>query len=443
MGNLASNSVGRVFDGTAPLVDSITPITTGPTNADLVSFTVKFDESVQGFNAAADLVVSHTGTAHSGVSISGGPSTYSVDISGITGNGSFTLAVNTASDVEDLAGNALATSLTSAAVTIDNTPPGVIIGAPTGSPVNSSGTAVYPITVTAASSVNLTSGNVSINHSGTAGGSISILNGTTSTPSVEVTGVTGDGSYTINIAAGIASDAAANTSLSAGPGAAVTVDNTLPVLASLGVTPPLATLGQIVSIAFTASESLSANPFVSVNGHAAMYASNVGLNYSYLYTVQGTDPEGPATIVLSGVDLAGNAGGSSLGGGELIIDSTAPVFSNVVVDPAEASAGTLVAISFTSSEAITDDPIVTVNGNPATRTAKAAFAYEYTVLPTDPIGPATIEVSGLDLAGNAGMASSNVALVIVPNAPSVPLPAWPLGVLLAAVGAAMLGRRAR
>jgi len=41
---------------------------------------------------------------------------------------------------------------------------------------------------------------------------------------------------------------------------------------------------------------------------------------------------------------------------------------------------------------------VTVNGNPATRYGTSQYTYVYSVLPTDPIGIAHIEVSGTDRA---------------------------------------------
>ncbi|MCP4594162.1 MAG: exo-alpha-sialidase, partial [bacterium] len=109
-----------------PTADTITPSTTGPTNADSIDFTVEFSENVVFFDDAADVVVTHTGTAHTGVSIAGGPSTYTVTVEGITGDGSFTLAVDTGSDVQNLAGDPLDSSVTSAAVAIDNTGPNAI-----------------------------------------------------------------------------------------------------------------------------------------------------------------------------------------------------------------------------------------------------------------------------------------------------------------------------
>ncbi|MBI1317327.1 MAG: hypothetical protein GC168_00070 [Candidatus Hydrogenedens sp.] len=438
------------IDTTPPNATSITPLTGSPTNATTVSLTVTFDEEVQNFDGAGDVVVGHTGTAHTGVSISGGPSVYTVDVTGVSGDGSFTLAVNTGSDVEDLAGNALASSVTSAAVVIDNTVPTVSIGAPAGSPVNSGATASFPITVTGSSSVNLASGNVTITHSGTAGGSVTIVNGTTASPAVEVTGVTGDGSYTIGIAAGIATDAATNTSLVAGPSAAVAVDNTAPGV-SIGapVGSPVNSGGTATyPVTVTGSDSVSlVSGNVTIN-HSGTAGGSVtvldGTTTSPAVEVTGVTGDGSYTIGIAAGIAADAATNTSLAAGPssaVTVDNTAPVFSNVVSTPAEAGANDTVTITFDSTEAIPGDPEVTVNGNPATIGAKAAFTYSYTVPPTDPIGPATIAISGMDSAGNANMLSNSTALTIVPAAPELPVAAWPLGLALAAAGGLALRRR--
>jgi hypothetical protein len=165
--------------------------------------------------------------------------------------------------------------------------------------------------------INLSSANVIINHNGTSGGRVVVEDRVTVMPKVQVSGVTGDGSYTISIAAGIATDAVGNVSLAAGPSS-----------------------------------------------------------------------------------------------GAVSVDNTPPVFTNLVANPSEASEGDTVSIGFDSSEPIAGDPNVTVNGNPATRTAKADFAFEYTVLAGDALGAATIEISGVDGAGNVGTLSDGTSLTI-------------------------------
>lgn len=229
-------------DTTPPTVVDITPATAGPTNSDSVDFTVTFDEDVLGFDGVGDLVLAHSGTANTGATIAGGPTVYTVTITGLVGDGSFTLAVDTGSDVVDLSGNALATSLTSEAVVIDMMP---------------------------------------------------------------------------------------------------------------------------------------------------------------------------------------------------------PAFSLVVAVPSQAKEGESIAITFDSSEPTVGDPVVTVNGNPATRTAKASLTYSYTVLPSDPLGPATISISGTDNAGNVGTLASGSAFTVVAQAvpTQMPLASWPLFVGLGLAASAALRRR--
>ena len=106
----------------APTATQITPSTTGPTTATHIEFAVKFSENVVNFNNSNDVTITHSGTANSGVNITGAGSSYTVDVTGISGTGSFTLKVNTASDVQNTTGVALSSSVTSAAVTIGEAP---------------------------------------------------------------------------------------------------------------------------------------------------------------------------------------------------------------------------------------------------------------------------------------------------------------------------------
>ena len=105
-----------------PTADTIVPDTTGPTTSSTVTFFVTFSEDVMSFNDASDVLISETDTVtHTDVGIVGGPRIYTVEIAGVTGDGTMTLAVNTASDVQDAAGNRLASSVTSSPVTIGTT----------------------------------------------------------------------------------------------------------------------------------------------------------------------------------------------------------------------------------------------------------------------------------------------------------------------------------
>lgn len=123
-------SVGTTIPALAivtPTADSIVPNTVGPTNANTVSFIVDFSLPVINFNDASDVILSHSGTASTTVAITNLSAgiQYRVDIGGITGDGTFTLAANTGSDVSTAGLLPLTSSVTSAPVAIDNTSPSV------------------------------------------------------------------------------------------------------------------------------------------------------------------------------------------------------------------------------------------------------------------------------------------------------------------------------
>jgi hypothetical protein len=204
--DLASNplvssvtSAAVVIDNTAPTADTITPTTLGPTNVSSISFTVNFSESVQGFNAESDLVISHSGTSHTGATVAGSGANYTVTVNGIAGDGSFTLAVSTGSDVQDPATNALASSVTSAAVAIDNTAPTAdSITASTAGPVEFVDTVNFTV-VFSENVVQFDSiSDIVIYHSGTFGGN-AIITGGPSTYNVAVSNVGGNGTYTLSV----------------------------------------------------------------------------------------------------------------------------------------------------------------------------------------------------------------------------------------------------
>jgi hypothetical protein len=86
-------------------VISITSLPMGQTNPTSVDFTVTFNRDVLNFNAESDLIITHFGTSHTGTLITGGPQSFTVSVIGIAGEGSFSLAIDTNSDVQSIAGN--------------------------------------------------------------------------------------------------------------------------------------------------------------------------------------------------------------------------------------------------------------------------------------------------------------------------------------------------
>ncbi len=150
------------------------------------------------------------------------------------------------------------------------------------------------------------------------------------------------------------------------------------------------------------------------------------------------------TLTVSGVqDAVGNPIYPDPDSVSLVGKGTAPVFSDLSVEPSTASAGDIVFISFMVSEPLEGAPDVTVNGNPAVESVGATegYGFEYEVQEDDVLGMATIVLSGVDLAGNVGTLSNNDLLEIV-VATGLPLPWWPwTASLLLALGLVFLWRR--
>ncbi|MEN6520470.1 MAG: hypothetical protein ABFD46_04880 [Armatimonadota bacterium] len=90
----------------------------------------------------------------------------------------------------------------------------------------------------------------------------------------------------------------------------IPADRTAPAFTDIAANPTTIKYGdssrQTTTITFTASEELKENPAVTVNGNSAANLSHNGLNYTCTYTVLSTDPVGLATIVITGMDMAGN-----------------------------------------------------------------------------------------------------------------------------------------
>lgn len=112
---------GVTADITDPTADTITAQLSGPTAWDNIAFDVTFSEDIASFDAEADLVITTTGTvAYDSVAIFGAGADWTAVLVGVTGTGTAAIAVDTTSDVQDLAGNGLSSSVTSSALSIDN-----------------------------------------------------------------------------------------------------------------------------------------------------------------------------------------------------------------------------------------------------------------------------------------------------------------------------------
>jgi hypothetical protein len=415
-----------VYPVAAPAVTHITPASTGPTNASSMNFNVRFDQNVQGFNDAADLIFEEDGVSHTGVSVSGSNNNYTVTASGISGTGTMRLRISTASDIESLTTVPLSYSFTSAPVAFDMTPPEVVLSTDAENPVNA------PITV------QLDFSEVPVGFEETdiapVNAIVSDLTGA-DTAYTFVLSPLADNPFSASIPAGLFTDVAGNASLESNTLARTySADAPVPTLSTAAAA--LTNAPVAIEVDFSeASADFDADDIAAVNASVSAFTGG-GESYSFLLTPAA---EGTFSARVPAGVCSGGIGGLNVASNTLTFtyDATDPVFSAIAVTPSEAAADETVLIAFENSEPLAEDPEVTVNGRPAYRdNLKASHDYEYTytVQANDPTGPALIEITGVDLAGNLGAASAPAAFTIVVPEQPMPLALWPAAALgLAAI----------
>jgi len=152
----------------------------------------------------------------------------------------------------------------------------------------------------------------------------------------------------------------------------------------------------------------------------------------------------PLTVTVTNVqDAVGNPIKFSGSSAQCPGKGIAPVLSHLAARPARALAGDEVTLSFTSSEPLQNDPVLTVNGYAASFTGSSGnyYTFSYVLQDNERPGMAAIAVSGFDLAGNLGALNSNTALEVLEW--GMPLTAWPAALLMLVIGIWVLRRIAK
>ena len=354
-GNLApaaSPSTTFIVDNTRPTIALGAPsgtITTGGP----ITYTVTYADA--DFNsstlAPANITLNKTGTANGTVGVSGTGLTRTVAISGITGDGSLgiSIAVGTASD---LAGNLAPAAGPSTTFIVDNTAPTILVGSPSAS-YTTGGPITYTVTYADAdiNSSTLAVANITLNKTGTANGTVGV-SGTGLTRTVTISGITGDGSLGISIAAGTASDLAGNLAPAAGPSTTFVADNTPPTAASFSPLPGSTNIPANTTLVVNFSENVakggSGNIVVkktadnSVAASIPITSSQVTVSNAQATIVTGVilaPATGYYVLIDAGAfqDLAGNAfsGITSTGAWSFTVSTVSPM--STIAFPAAAS----------------------------------------------------------------------------------------------------------
>jgi len=383
-GTVSATMTINVIDNVAPTA-AITSTAPAVTNASPIPVTVTFSEPVTGLTEA-DVVVGN-GTV---TGFTGSGDTYTFNVTPL-GQGAVTVDVGAGAG-QDTAGNGN-TAATRLTCTFDTTGPMVNISGPS-VPVTGSGPVTFTITYPDADFAGSTlgTGDITLNTTGTANGTISSVIGTGNTRTVTISGITGDGTLGISIDAGTATDTVGNPASAAGPSATVNVDRDKPSVTISAPSQTFAKTGDSVTYTITYTDTTLQN--------VTLTTANVTLvkTGSAKGTVQVTGSGNTRTVTISNIT----------GNGTLGISIKAGTAIDAIGQKAPAAGP--------SQKFVVDNivPKVTI-GSPIVTARKLIFttAVDYIITITDTnLSPVTLTASDITLMSASGVTATKVVTKI-------------------------------
>lgn len=299
---------------------------------------------------------------------------------------------------------------------VDVTPPTVAIGSPNASLTNT-GPISYTITYTDADTVTLAAGDITLNTTGDATGSVAVSGTGTTERIVTLSSITGNGTIGISLAAGTASDNAGNTALAAGPSATFQVDNQAPsgYVATFNQNPINLDNQDMISISFAGTE-VGATAFYTISSSGggtpitgselvpATSGTTPNIDLSSL-------PDGAILLAFHLIDLAGNIGADAFD--SALKDTEAPtvVITSMASNPTITSP---IPVTFTFSESVVGfamDDLTITNGTAGDFMGTGAL-YTANITPIA-AGEVTINInaaSAMDIYNNGNTAATEFSI---------------------------------
>ena len=193
---LVSNGLSVTIDTTAPTAAPLSTVAADPTNATSLTYTETFSKAVTGVDASDFVLHDAAGNVVSGAVI-GTPTTtdgttYSVTVSGLTGNGPVHLDLIADGTIQDAAGNLVTSGARGTSVTLDYTVPTVTLASIAGDDIINAAEAQGPITLTG-TAVNVEDGQVV---------SVAIRDAVTGTTYLTTTATVSGEAYSVTLPAG-------------------------------------------------------------------------------------------------------------------------------------------------------------------------------------------------------------------------------------------------
>jgi Putative Ig domain len=270
-------------DRLVPATTTVTFISaTSPliTNASSVTYTIIFADPTYNLSVSnlhltgtagipdTDMAVTTTDHIH-----------YTETTSGLAGaNGTLTLNLASQAGLTDASNNPVTLTNTlpfaGDTYTLDTTPPTVTIGAPVQTATSITYTITYADTDFASSS--LTTGDITLNKTGSANATVNVDSGTGATRTVTLTNITGSGSLGISIAAGTTVDQAGNLAPAAGPSATAEIGVSV-VSISRGTVSQYSNAATVsYTITFSSAVTGLTASNLSLSGTAGLPAADIG-----------------------------------------------------------------------------------------------------------------------------------------------------------------------
>jgi hypothetical protein len=385
---------------------------------------VQFDENIYGLTPS-DLLVTGNGTNYTDAQISGSGQSYSVQVTGVSGNGTLVLAVKTGgqgSGLHDQAGNRLAASVTSAAIMVDNAGPAATNITVTSSNPSRGGVATFAVNFSESVNGFSDASDLVFVETGTVGHATAAISGGPQQYAVTVSGVHGGG--TISLAANTASgivDLAGNTLAASVTSLPVVIDNAVPTV----FVAALVSNSQTPTLTGTAGDNIAvASVDITVNGHTHPAVLDPG---SGVWSIVWPDtlPQGVYDVAASATDTVGNTANDATTN-ELTVD-VAPPTGTIVINSGASTTGTRnVTLTLTWNDGIDGSGVTGMrfsdDGTAWTEWEAPRTARAYT-LPAG-VGYHTVHVQYRDGAGNWSVAYNDYIdyTPVPPVLSSVPRP---------------------
>ncbi|SDM82397.1 hypothetical protein SAMN05421820_105136, partial [Pedobacter steynii] len=260
----------------------------------------------------------------------------------------------------------------------------------------------------------------SITNSGSiTGAAVTFVSGSNATRTVTVNTGTGSGTLRLNLQSsgtGIINTIGNEIQGGYTSGEIYTIDKANPTLTAVSIASnnantAKAKTGDLVTLSFTASETIG-TPVVSILGNPATAITNTsGNDWTATYTTQAADADGVVPFNIAFTDIAGNAGTAATAttnASSVTLDKALPTLTTVAIVSNNASnqtakTGNIITLSFTASEGVAL-PVVTIAGSAAVTTSAGgnSFTATYTLTGAETGGVIPFSIAFTDLAGNVG-----------------------------------------